>query len=130
MLPRKDLAMSTSKWVLTDDDSCQHVRKISDDEFELIELSEVDPETHECVVYSDTVNVTELIKDSIKDVIDVIKGFGYNSVADVVESYGDSASQVIAECVFEYYGFYHANVVMMSTREECEKYITEFTGSK
>lgn len=89
------------EWILTDDDSYQHVRIIDSETFELIELCIIShvPDLYE--VYTDTIRLSYCPD---KEINDILNGFGYSSPLQVREQYGAEANQVIAECVFEHYG--------------------------
>lgn len=101
------------KWILTDDDSYQHVKEINFHTFKLVEMGLVshNPELYE--VYSDTIDINDYLynngKEGLLEVQDILKGFGYNSLINLVAQYPSNYKQIIAECIFEHYGSFQAN---------------------
>ena len=92
-------------WILTDDDSHQHVRKIDDHTFKLIEIGLTDPDKQLFQVYTDTVCLSDYPEGEVGQ---IIRFFGYDSLDHVQKEYGDRANQIIAECIFEHYGSFAA----------------------
>lgn len=99
------LPATVGPWFLTDDSCAQYCRKITDTEYEFVQLQLMDMLPREdpdyCVTNS-TVNVGSMDLDEIET---AICGF-YDSVRAMVESYGKDMSvtdycQIIAECAFE-----------------------------
>lgn len=99
------LPATVGPWFLTDDSCAQYCRKITDTEYEFVQLQWMDMLQHKdsdyCVTNS-TVNVGSMDLDDIEC---AICGF-YDSVQAMVESYGKDMSvtdycQIIAECAFE-----------------------------
>jgi len=113
------------KWKLTDDSSMQHVRKVQGetDAFNLIEYTLVshDPEAYK--VYTDTIDVSEFIKENSEELEGIINGFGYDCVGAVKEQYDEDAMQVIAECIFEHYSVNRASSLFSGTEGECIEFI-------
>ena len=117
------------KWVLTDDDSQQYVKRTSKFEFDLIEMSLIrhDPDRFE--VYSTNIDVAEWFDDDHRTDLEIIIGaYSYNSIDEMKKQYGEKYLQVIAECVFEYYGSLMADKLFEGSEEECEEYIKKFVG--
>ena len=103
-----------NEWVCTDADECQFCRKISDTEFEYIQLKTEDlkvfvqsfqlnnkhllevlnDKTKVCDWYQDEINVTEYDTDDIADYV-----APYGGILD--GSDGAVRNQLIAECIFE-----------------------------
>jgi|GEM_PF-2138980 len=133
-------------WILTDDASYQHVKATADPmAFDLIELSPISPDTDKCEVYKDTVCVQEYLDGDgsgdgkggndqkggnshkgLDELIPIISSFGYKSVDGVKEQYGAGAMQVLAECIFEYYGNHSARVIFTGSEAECRGYIDDY----
>lgn len=122
--------INTNSWSLTDDDSFQHVKKIGEDKFELIEISLVNPETEEYIVYTDEINVDEYLDMSRGELIEILEGYydagGEEDVIQFVLNNIDSPSQIIAECIFEYYGAFQAYTLFKGSEEKCRKFIEEY----
>lgn len=81
-------------WIRTDE--LQIVRQFDSQVFELAEVQQAVPGKYVVVK-------TEIDLDnySEKDILDYIQGYGYKSIADVEKQYGETANQVVAECIFE-----------------------------
>jgi len=90
-------------WSLTDDDCMQYVRRCNAMEFELIQYSSVSAEEPLYEVFTDIICLRDY---DITEIENILKGFGYESVDDVIAAYRnmDEANQVIAECIFEHFG--------------------------
>ncbi len=118
-------------WVLTDDDSCQYVKKINEDEFQLIEMSLVNPETEEFIVYTDEIDVDAYLEQNRGEIEEILRTFGYgyeyNSGIEEVMNIYSSASQIIAECIFEYYNYFQAEVIFKGSEEQCRRFIENYT---
>ena len=99
------LPATVGPWFLTDDSCAQYCRKITDTEYEFVQLQLMDMlprEDSDYCVTNSTVNVGSMDLDDIET---AICGF-YDSVQAMVESYGKDMSvtdycQIIAECAFE-----------------------------
>lgn len=111
-------------WILTDDDSCQHVRKSNDSTFEVIDIYENGDGRYAVLFGQVVLDVPNLDAPAFFD--EYIKPYGYSSMAEVQEIYGEAASQIVAECVFETDPFSFGAIVCEGTFEECSAYITAF----
>jgi len=105
------------EWILTDDDSFQHVKCISDDTYHLIEMGLINPETDEYEVYTDVICIT----DYLNELDEILSEFGYGDGACENES-----NQIIAECIFEHNGIFQASQLIAGSEGECEKFILDF----
>lgn len=116
------------EWILTDDDSYQHVRIIDSDTFELIELCIITHEPDLYEVYTDTIRLSYYPEEEINL---IIAGFGYSSIQHVNNEYGDKANQVIAECIFEHYGsFFIDPLVKEITYEAARAFIDTYLSQQ
>lgn len=127
-------------WVLTDDNSCQYVKKINEDEFQLIEMSLVNPDTKEYIVYTDEIDVDAYLEQNRGEVGEILYSFGYgwpkegevefdsveDSINEVINKYSN-ASQIIAECIFEYYSSFQAHTIFKGSGEQCRRFIENYT---
>lgn len=87
-------------WIRTDDN--QVLRKISDNVFEVIEVVMIAPlDEEEVDCYSISQQIVNIDDYSEEKIIDYISSFGYDSIEEVKENYGEEANQVIAECIAE-----------------------------
>ena len=123
-----------NNWFLTDDDSCQYVKEINPDTFELIEMGLVshNPELYE--VYADTINLNDYFynngKEGLLEVQNILKGFGYSSLINLIAQYPNNYKQIMAECIFEHYGSFQANqlaneLTYSKAKEFIKNYIKE-----
>lgn len=99
------LPATVGPWFLTDDSCAQYCRKITDTEYEFVQLQWMDMLPHEDSDYCVTNSTIDVGFMDIVDVENAIYGF-YDSVQAIVESYGKDMSvadycQIIAECAFE-----------------------------
>ena len=99
------LPATVGPWFLTDDSCAQYCRKITDTEYEFVQLQWMDMLPHEDSDYCVTNSTIDVGSMDIVDVENAIYGF-YDSVQAMVESYGKDMSvadycQIIAECAFE-----------------------------
>lgn len=118
-----------NSWILTDDDSCQYVRKNSNTEYSLIEMGLISREPDLYEVYTDTIDIQDYFDSMESELINIIDGFGYKSIEHVQRHYGDEANQVMCECIFEHYGSFQANERFRGTENECIQFIEKFVQS-
>lgn len=101
----KQFPENIGPWFLTDDSCAQYCRKITDTEYEFVQLQLMDTlprEDSDYCVTNSTVNVGSMDLDEIETAICSF----YDSVRAMVEFYGNDMSvadycQIIAECAFE-----------------------------
>ena len=122
--------MENNKWILTDDDSYQHVKKIGEDKFELIEICLINPETEEYLVYTDEIDVDEYLEINRGELIEILEGYydaeDEEDVIQFVMNHIESPSQIIAECIFEYHGAFQAYTLFKGSEEKCRQYIENY----
>ncbi len=99
------LPATVGPWFLTDDSCAQYCRKVSDTEYEFVQLQWMDMLPHEDSDYCVTHSEIDVGSMDIVDVENAIYGF-YDSIQALVASYGKDMSvadycQIIAECAFE-----------------------------
>ena len=120
-----------SAWILTDDESCQYARSAGlNGEYELIEMGMVDPEKERYAVYTNTVSTREYIDGRPEELDEILRTYSYNGFADVLNQYGATAMQIIAECIFEYYNIREGQTLFKGSRKECERFIKEFVRGR
>lgn len=122
--------MENNKWFLTDDDSYQHVRKIGEDKFELIEMCFINPETEEYLVYTDEIDVNEYLEINRGELIEILEGYydaeNEEDVIQFIMNHIEPPSQIMAECIFEYYGAFQAYTLFKGSEEKCRQYIENY----
>lgn len=116
-------------WVCGDPDSAQYLRKLENKPtcWECVEMRGPYPEfnTSKGPVpgkYGVVHTVVDLNDYSEEEVLDYIRGYGYDSREYVVEQYGDQAEQVIVECIFE---CLDDDFVFTGSEAECEAFIAD-----
>lgn len=109
------------EWILTDDDCSQYLKKLDNAIFKLIQISSIGYDDKKAV-YKETIDLEDFDEDTI---LESLNRFGYSSVEDVVNQYGDASNQIIAECLFEdrIYWLPHC---FQGTYQECEDYIKQY----
>lgn len=119
-------------WVCGDPDSAQYLRKLENEPtcWECIEMRGPYPEfnTSKGPVlgkYGVVHTVVDLNDYSEEEVLDYIRGYGYESRENVAEQYGDSAEQIIIECIFE---CLDDDFVFTGAEAQCEAYIGKIIG--
>ena len=116
-------------WSLSDDDCMQYVRRCNAMEFELIQYSSVSAEEPLYEVFTDIICLRDY---DITEIENILKGFGYESVDDVIAAYRnmDEANQVIAECIFEHFGSHSVEPVCRGVSEtEAMKAILDYMAA-
>jgi hypothetical protein len=109
-------------WVMTDKDSCQHVRKNSDTEFTFIEMAQIEPPgaIHpNFEVYADTIDIRDYLEDDDGITLNgILASYGYESVDAIKAEYGNMANQIMCECIFEHFGSTQAKLLWVCWRKE------------
>ena len=126
-----------NNWICTDPDCSQYAKPLSQTKFQLIEMSlcSINPEKHE--VYEDTIDIDDYIyhngEDGRKELETILNTYGYfyfypvKDHVSICSKYKGQAYQVMAECIFEYYGSFQASqLIITSTIEEAEEFIQEY----
>jgi len=127
-------------WILSDDDSYQHVIRVEGmpsgygDVFKLVEVADISSITGRsgsCVVVSGLVCLGDYLEDGFGDdetmneLNSILATYGYCNVDDVKTQYGDQATQIIAECVFETGGLMKNAIIFAGTKAECVGFINK-----
>lgn len=121
-------------WKLTDDATFQHVREVKDSftaVFELIDICAVSSDMSVCVVSHDIVNALTLLNGTKKQKAElccVLEAFGYKNTKELRKIYGAHMYQIIAECLFEYYGPSLSDVSFTGTFDQCQQFIACFVA--
>ena len=121
-----------TKWYITDDDCSQYMRKYGKN-YEMIEyvwLDTTDEDTkngaHEYVIVKTELDLNDVTDE---EVLLGISSYRY-TIISLIEQYGDSALDIIAECIMEEEIIKASNVIdEADSKEEAEmkikKYIEE-----
>ena len=124
-----------NNWILTDDDAQQYVRPTdNEDEFDLIQMSLINPETEEFIIYFSNIDVMSILEQERPAICEILQSYGYGENDDsedapintVIKIY-NNASQIIAECYFEYYNTFKADEILFKgSEQECIKFIKDW----
>ena len=117
--------MDKNGWIRSD--GMQIVRQVAPKVFELAEVQNITPD--EYVVVRGEIALGEYSPD---DILGYIQGYGYNSIKSIEEQYGNSANQIIAECIFESQQLSEYEFVSapFPSEDEAEKLLREIESSK
>lgn len=124
-----DDGMAWSKWYMTDDSCCQHMRK-NGLNYEMIQLVWPDAATDgfEYVVVKDEVHLQD--EDTIGKIMDVIACYCY-TVPYLIKEYGHGANDIIAECLLEDSILCDANIIgEFDTEKEAEQFIVDYINKE
>ena len=118
-------------WTLTDDGSSQYVKAVSHIEYHLVEYSACGRNSdgdYMYEVYTDEICVDGyLAGDKLEELETMIlSSFSHGGVANVLMMHGNCAMQIIAECIFEYYGNSEARSLFTGNEEQCREFIEKF----
>lgn len=125
-------------WFLTDPDNHQYIKKINDHTFHLIELNLISHNPEKFEVYEDTIDVYDYLqnngKEGFEELKNILNSFGYYigdnkdlSLKNIILVYPLIYKQIIAECIFEYYGSFQANQLKINlSLEEAINCINNF----
>lgn len=130
-----------SKWICTDNNSMQYVKCIvhsngcpEQNDYELIEMSLINPENGLYEVYTDTLCVDDYLECMRSELSSILSGFGYGDdeedcaiiIDRMMETYRDEVFQVICECIFEHYGSFQARELFVGKENECIDFINKY----
>lgn len=129
-----------NEWILTDDDSQQYVKEISTEDiphvFKLIEMSLINPEKRTYEVYTDTICIEDYLEIMRGELKEILHSYSYYLDEDEPEAnskfynsiwiYKEESYQVMAECIFEYYGSFQGEQVFTGSETKCIKFIQKY----
>lgn len=113
------------KWILSDDDSFQHVYWHSDRIFALVQIDDLTGGV--CGVYTGIIWLDDYSDEEIRS---YLHAYDYESVDQLKEIYGDSWPQIAAECIFETDLLSDFVCVFEGTYSQCQKYIRRKINGK
>ena len=88
--------MESVKWILTDDAEFQHCCEIELFRYRFLAVYEPLLDGDKYLAVGDTIDLIDYVADFKKYV-----SAYYDSLDEVYKTYGESANQIIAECIFE-----------------------------
>ena len=121
--------MENNKWILTDDDSYQHVKKIKENIYKLVQIQEFDTEYYK--VYCGIIDVKFYIekdKEKVNQVIAYYYGDDENtdSIQEIFNSFGEEkGNQYIAEMLFED-DIFEMTSLFHGNWEDCQEFVDNY----
>lgn len=121
--------MENNKWILTDDDSYQHVKKIKEDIYKLVQIQEFNTEYYK--VYCGIIDVKFYIekdKERVNQVIAYYYGDDENtdSIQEIFNSFGEEkGNQYIAEMLFED-DIFEMSSLFHGNWEDCQEFVDNY----
>ena len=107
------------EWILTDDDSCQYMRKLDGGRWEGIEIRMVPGNWERHRVLTGTVDLDAYSDDELEELASL---YGH-TLSGIRGTYGQDAAQILAEIVFEC-GYFPPSFV--GSRKECESFTDRY----
>ena len=126
-----------TKWYTTDDGCCQYMRK-DGKKYEMIEYvwfdttdEDIKNGLHEYAIVKTELNLNDITDE---DILIAISSYGY-TIISLIERYGDSALDIIAECIMEEEALRGCNIIDEADSEEeaemkIKKYIENSTFTR
>lgn len=125
--------MENNKWILTDDDSYQHVKKIKENIYKLIQVQEFDTGYYK--VYCGIIDVKFYIekdKEKVNQVIAYYYGDDEttDSIQEIFNSFGEEkGNQYIAEMLFED-DIFEMTSLFHGNWEDCQEFVDNYIENK
>lgn len=107
-------------WILTDDETLQHIRYLGDRRYECIDSGE--KPNGLCFVCRRTIDLNDYEMDE-SFFEEYLQPYDYASLEALQVEYGKAADQIIAECILETEMWEQDEIVCASTEEACRAYI-------
>lgn len=119
--------MELNKWILTDDDCAQYLRRTGNVNYEGWMLAEVaDDDT--CEVHHAFINLEDYEIDSEDFEAEYLNPYGYANLEDVCSQYEDEWEQIVVECIMET-ELFETPCSFVGTFDECNRYIVRVISS-
>lgn len=119
--------MELNKWILTDDDCAQYLRRTGNVNYEGWMLAEVaDDDT--CEVHHAFINLEDYEIDSEDFEAEYLNPYDYTNLEDVYSQYGDELEQIVVECIMET-ELFETPCSFVGTFDECNRYIVRVISS-
>ena len=115
---------TTTNWICTDPDTSQHCRRLSDTEYEFVQMESFQEDYY---IYTGTVDIMDYFgnKEAQEELRIALGMCGYDSWLELEKEYGEDTFQIAAECIFETYMCQFPDHVS-STREEGKMWIEDY----
>ena len=119
--------MELNKWILTDDDCAQYLRRTGNVNYEGWMLAEVaDDDT--CEVHHAFISLADYDLSSEDFEAEYLNPYDYTNLEDVYSQYGDECEQIVVECIMET-ELFETPCSFVGTFDECERYIVRVISS-
>lgn len=95
----------SENWILTDEDNVQYVRKATElaefgDVYELYQAQEITDSTRGYGIRKYMI-AHDFVFPSMVNIEEILEAYGFESLAEIQDLYGEDYTRVIAECQFE-----------------------------
>ena len=125
--------MTISDWILTDDASMQHIKRLSVTKYRCIELRAMSTKDNKFGVYVAEIDKGDYLNNDgapSKELKAIITAFGYRDIDDILKQYEESADQVMLECIFEHLGPFDCSLIFVGDEGECVEFIKQYVEKK
>ena len=115
---------TTTSWICTDPDTNQHCRRLTNTEYEFVQMESFQEDYY---IYTGTVDIMDYFgnKEAQEELRVALGMYGYDSWVELEKMYGEDTFQIAAECIFETYMCRYPDHVS-STREEGKMWIEDY----
>ena len=113
-------------WVLMDSDNSQYIKQNSNTEFSTIGMTLIDSGKRQYEVYTDTIDLKEFLETKRDELVAILETFDYESIEAVKNRY-KNANQIMAQCVFKYYGTVLSEPLFKGSQTKCMYFISNYT---
>ena len=114
-------------WMLTDDATGQHVQVIAEEPGAYRFIDTIGLGESQYAVITDEVCISEQDLQDSEFIREYLHPYGYESADELRRTYGDTALQIAAECVFET-NVRSGQILFEGTLTRCFHYIDAYVG--
>jgi len=115
---------TTTNWICTDPNTNQHCRRLTDTEYEFVQVESFQEEHY---IYTGIVDIMDYFsnKEAQEELRITLGMYGYDSWVELEKLYGEETFRIAAECIFETYMCLSPDYVTR-TREEAKAWIEDY----
>lgn len=112
-----------NKWILTDNDCCQCVKRDDNTKYHMIQYVELDLEENNFIVVKNEIDLLDYTND---DIASHLESYGYN-IIKMLLVYQESCIDLIAECILENTIIDNENIIAeFRTEKEAVDFIEKY----
>lgn len=119
--------MELNKWILTDDDCAQYLRRTSNVNYEGWMLTEVSDDGT-CEVHHAFISLADYELFSEEFDAEYLNPYDYANIEDLYSQYWDEWDQIVVECIMET-ELFETPCSFVGTFDECNRYIVRVISS-